>query len=388
MNNKVKVKIEGKNPNYYLKELIKNKINIYNLEIEDKIIKIIIDYNDYKKIKKTKTTYKLLVINYYGISKIKHLLKKYYISIIFIIVGLLANIILSNMIFKIEVKTSNKRLSKIIINDLKSLGIKKYRFKVSFDKKEKIKEYLKEKEKEKIEWIEIEEKGNIYIIKIEERKIKEESQSCNYRNIVSKKNALITKITSSSGEIVKKKNDYVTKGEVLISGLIHNKDEIVSKRCSIGKVYGETWYKVKVSVPEVVRNKKITNNKKIGLTIKILNKEYNLFNKYKTFEKKEYNIIESKIIPLKIAIVYYIQTKEKINKYNINNVDDYAEKLATKKIKNNLKNDEYILSRKTLKKSINNSKIDIEVFVSVNEDITDYQDITDININEMNKKEE
>ena len=30
MNNKVKIKIIGKNPSYYLKEIIKRKINIYN----------------------------------------------------------------------------------------------------------------------------------------------------------------------------------------------------------------------------------------------------------------------------------------------------------------------------------------------------------------------
>ena len=40
-----------------------------------------------------------------------------------------------------------------------------------------------------------------------------------------------------------------------------------------------------------------------------------------------------------------------------------------------LRKDEEILSKKVLKKSINNSKIEIEVFLKVKEDITSYQKI-------------
>ena len=33
MNNQIKLKITGKNPNNYLKELIREKINLYNITI-------------------------------------------------------------------------------------------------------------------------------------------------------------------------------------------------------------------------------------------------------------------------------------------------------------------------------------------------------------------
>ena len=68
---------------------------------------------------------------------------------------------------------------------------------------------------------------------------------------------MITSISSSSGEVVKKKYDYVKKGDVLISGFIYNKDKIMAKRCSIGKVLGEVWYKVNVFLPEVYYEEKI-----------------------------------------------------------------------------------------------------------------------------------
>ena len=52
---------------------------------------------------------------------------------------------------------------------------------------------------------------------------------------------------------------------------------------------------------------------------------------------------------------------------------------------------EEILGKKVLKIVENNSKIEVEVFVKTKENITAYQEITDLNIeelNKMNKKEE
>ena len=41
------------------------------------------------------------------------------------------------------------------------------------------------------------------------RKLKSKDKECKPRNIVSKKNAVITRIEAEKGEIVKKKDDYI-----------------------------------------------------------------------------------------------------------------------------------------------------------------------------------
>ena len=388
MINRVEIIIIGKNPDYLLKEIIKRNINIYNLDKTSKDIRLIIDYKDYLIIKKMKTTYKIKIINRYGLSKIKYITKTYKITILSILIGIIISIILSKLILEIKVESPNKNIIKIINKDLKETNIKKYRFKVSYKEKERIKEYLLNKEKDKLEWLEIIEKGNTYIIKVEERKLNKKEEKCEFRHIVSKKNAIITKINSSSGEIIKKINDYVEKNEIIISGFIHNKDTIVSKRCSIGNVYGETWYKMYLSIPKEIKEVKLTNNTKYRLDINILNKDYIINNKYKTFIKNEYNIIDSKIIPLKIGVSKLTETKENISNYNINNIDKYALKISEKEMKKRLNKDSKILTKKILKKKEKNSKIIIEVFLGVEEDITDYIDITDINIDELNKAKE
>ncbi len=388
MNNRIKISIEGKNPSYFLKEIIKRNINIYRVEKNHKSLKIIIDYQSLDDIMKIKTTYKIRIVERFGLIKFKFLLKKYSIFLSFIIMGIILNLILSNLIFKIEVEHSNKEIVNIVSKDLNELGLKKYHFKVSYSKKEEIKKKLLSKEKDLLEWVEIEEKGTKYIIKVEQRKKNKKETKCNPRHITAKKNALIKEIQADSGEIVKKKNDYVTKGETLISGLIYNKEDVVSKRCASGKVYGEVWYTVTVSLPKHYTEKSLTSKKKYGLSLKTLKNEYNFLNKFQTFQKDEYNIIESKIIPLKFSLAKYTKTKEQTKNITMTNADEEAIKLATKKIEKQLKKDDEIISKKVLKKNDFHSKIKVEVFFKIKEDITTYQDISKLNIEEMNKKEE
>lgn len=383
--NKIKIEIIGKNPDYFLKEIIKKNINIYNLEKNYKSIKLIINTDDFKTIKKIKTTYKIKVIEKYGILKLYDYLKKYNLLLLFMIIGIIINILLSNIIFKVEVIHPNKELVKIIYKDLNDLGLKKYHFKIN---KNKVKEKLLEKEKNKIEWLEIENIGTKYIIRLEEKKLNKKEKVCRARHIISKKQAIVYSIESSSGEIIKKKNDYVEKGEILISGFIHNKEKIVSKKCAIGKVYGETWYNVKIIVPTTIKNIKVLDNKDYGINIKIFKKDINIGNKLSTYKKYVYNIIDSRIIPISIGTSKYQEIKEIKSIYTLNNIDEIAISTAEKELKKKLKKDEEVIDKKTLKKIKKNSKIEVEVFFKVKEDITDYLDISDVNIEEPSKKEE
>ena len=383
--NKIKIEIIGKNPDYFLKEIIKKNINIYDLEKNYKSIKLIINTDDFKTIKKIKTTYKIKVIEKYGVLKLYDYLKKYNLLLLFMIIGIIINILLSNIIFKVEVIHPNKELVKIIYKDLNDLGLKKYHFKIN---KNKVKEKLLEKEKNKIEWLEIENIGTKYIIRLEEKKLNKKEKVCRARHIISKKQAIVYSIESSSGEIIKKKNDYVEKGEILISGFIHNKEKIVSKKCAIGKVYGETWYNVKIIVPTTIKNIKVVDNKDYGINIKIFKKDINIGNKLSTYKKYVYNIIDSRIIPISIGTSKYQEIKEIKSIYTLNNIDEIAISTAEKELKKKLKKDEEVIDKKTLKKIKKNSKIEVEVFFKVKEDITDYLDISDVNIEEPSKKEE
>ena len=387
MNNREKIKIICRRPKDFLKEIINKKINLYSIKINKKDLEIVIDDKDIVKINEIKYIHKIKIIRYYGMNNIKYLIRKNKLFLLCVILGIIINILLSNIIFNIEVETSNQNLKKVLLNDLKNNNIEIFHIKPSKEKKKIVKEKILKKENNIIEWLEIKEQGTKYIIKVQERKINKKNEECYPRNIVSNKIAVITKIIAEEGEIIKKENDLVTKNEILISGLIYNNDKIVSKKCAVGKVYGEVWYKVLLSIPQKIKKEEYTNNKSYGISLKVFNKDYNFGNKYKTFKKNQYNIINSRIVPIKIGITKYRNTKIVIKEYDISNIDEYALNLAEERINKKLSNP-VIINKKVLKKNINNSKIDVEVFFSVEEDITSYQDISSVNIDSINNETE
>ena len=372
---KYKLCIRGKNPDYFLRKIIDKKINIYEIEKGFKRLCIVVDDDGYKVIKKIKTSYDIELISVSGFLKLKEVFHKYFFFILFFLLGVFINIFLSNIIFDIEVVHSNKEVREIIYNDLEKLGISKYKFKVSFSEKEKIIKEILNKEKEDIEWLEIEEIGTKYLVKVEQRKLNNKSDVCNNRDIVAKKNAIILEIFAESGEVIKKKNDYVLKDDVIISGVIHNKEDIVSKKCSIGKVYGEVWYKVDVSLPRKYSEIKKNGKSNYKFRYKFLDKDFVLFNSFDNYKEENIFSFSNKLLPISFGFSKYNEVVKNDIHYNVDNCDEEAIKIALEKLLLKLGKDDVILTKKVLKKEVKNSKILVEVFFKVKEDITSYRDI-------------
>lgn len=370
-----KLCIRGKNPDYFLRKVIDRKVNIYEVKKEAKKLYIVVDVEGYKKVKKIKTSYDIEIVNVSGILKIKEVINKYFFFILFFIMGIIINVILSSLIFDVEVIHSNKEIRDIVFNDLKSMGISKFKFKVSFTEKEKIIKEILVKEKNDIEWLEIEEVGTKYIVKVEQRKLNDEEDVCDSRNIVAKKNAVILEIKAEEGEVVKKKYDYVLEDEVIISGVIHNKEDVVSNKCAKGKVYGEVWYQVNVELPTKFFESKNTGKSQYGIKYEFMDKSYVVFSNYKTYKEK--NILEfgNQILPVRLSLVKLFETSEKKILYTLDNCCEEALKIAEEKLLLRLGKEDVILSKKVLKKQLKNSKIIVEVFFKVKEDITSYKNI-------------
>ncbi len=375
MNNRYRIVITGKRPDYFIRELIKKNVNIYDLVKEKNKLEIVVDRAGINKINSIKTSYKYKIIDRYGLIKVKYMLKKYAIFLICFGVGILINILLSRIIFDVDVIHSNSYIRELVYNDLASLGIRKFNFKVSYQRKEQIVKEILKRETNDIEWLEIEDVGTKYIVKVEQRKKNKGTKVCENKNIVAKKDAMILEILAEQGEVVTKKLDYVKKGDILISGVIHNKEDIVSKRCAEGKVFGEVWYQVHLEVPKRYEEVNVTGREKKQLEIEILDKRYTLFNNFKTYKREEFSIIKSNLLPFSINYTKYLETNVKTFNYSIRDINSIALDMAQNKLLNKLGDEDTIISKKVLKKEEKESKILVDVFVKVKEDITDYKDI-------------
>ena len=378
LKSKIDIKIYGKNIERFIKRLKSNNIDILRLNhISNEEIVIRIYKEDYDKVLNIKTVYDIKILDYFGIERYKiNILSNKYV-IISILISLIFLYISSNLIFHIDIVTNDTNIKKILYVELKEFGIEKYKFKKNYEKLQYIKKQILKKYQDKIEWIEIENIGTKYIIRYEPRIINKEKEQFELRNIVAKKDAVIKSLNISSGQVVKNINSYVKKGDIIVSGYIKLNENIKDTVSSNGKVYGETWYNVTIDYPykyfeeyKTGKQKKVFVFKFLTTNIELLN-----FNKYKTKRVKEKTLLKNNILPIKFEIQKQYETKI----YKENNTEDELIKKALKyseeKIKNTLDENEYISNYKILNKIKKQDSIELNIFYSVVEDITEYQSI-------------
>lgn len=373
INSKIRVRITGKNIDRFINRLIKNDFTLYDLKQENrKSIIILIPYLELENLYKIKTVYDIDVLGYKGFKNIKNNLVKNKYIIISIIIGFIILKILTSLVFSIEIVHNDQDLRNIVMQQLNENGIKKFSFKKSYNEISKIKEIILEKYKDNIEWIEIEEKGTKYIVRLEERIDNRKEDDNKLQDIISTSDALILNVEADSGEIIRNTNDYVHKGDVVISHNITLNGEIKNQVKAIGKIYGEVWYTVSVSYPLHYRKEIETEESKKVISFYIFDKKIELFN-FKKYENKKVStntILKNNIFPIKLSIEK--QTKLDIID-EINSKEEAIEKAeqsARDTINSKLKEKEYIIDVKKLKVSENDSKIEVEFFVSVYKDIT------------------
>lgn len=375
MNNFLIIKVTGKNIYKFITKCKCNRINLIDIKyISNNQILIKINYDDYIRINKIKSIYNIEIINKIGIIKIKEYINRYKVLIVTFLFGILLLVFLSNTIFYVNIVTDNNSLKTKLINDLRVYGISKYSHRKNYSEIKKIKNKILDKYKDYIEWIEIDKVGTKYNILIVERRKNRKKEKEKYTNIVAKKSGMLKSVIVEDGSKVIDKNNYVNKGEIIISGIIKKDDEIKGITRAKGKVYAEVWYNVSIEYPLNYTEKRYTNNYKKSLYIKI-SKRYFDIKKYKNFKRENIISYKNKLVPFEIGIekqneVIYIK-----DKLSIKEAKKRAILKSRKRLLNTLDKNSYIISQKTLNFTQKNSKIILDMFFSCFEEIGKEEDI-------------
>ncbi len=374
------VKIEGKDVKRFIKTLYRKKIELLNIIYDNESVYIKVDKTNYEKLLEIKTIYQITLTKLYGLEKYKYLLKKNLLFIISVGIGFLLLFCLSNIIFEVEIVHQKKEIRSLISKELKRYHLEKYKVALSFDKQEEIVKNILDNNKDKLEWMEIERVGVKYIIRVEERVINHLPKEGEPRHIVAKKDGIIMHVDASKGEIVKRINDYVKKGDIIISGNINKEEEVKSQVPATGNVYAEVWYEVTVDMPLTYREEYKTGRSKNTLTFSFFDNHYSLFDFWPYQEKriKENIIFKNNILPIKLSFNHEEELKVIDEVYTYEEAIDKAMLKAREKLSLQLKEDEKILFEKKLKTSQNNSTIIVTVFFKVYENITDYAKVEEI----------
>ena len=386
MNNYVLVKITGKDVKRFTMSLYKKGINFYKIKYQNKSVYLKISYQDYLKLKEIKTIYEIEVIKLYGIIRIKELFSIYKIFIFSVIFGVCLIYFLSNIIFDIEIINDKSEIRELVKSELEKYDIKKYSFVKGFYKNEEITDKILKNNRDKLEWMEIERIGNKYIVKVEQRKINNIESDDVKQNIVAKKKGILLEIQAESGEVVKKINDYVNPGDVIITGIIKNKDTLKEVIKARGKIFAEVWYNVKVEVPLNYQEKKETGNVKNTFKFKVF--DFTNKSSFKNSNFSDIFVLKNNLLPIELGIY-----KEKeINNIDILYTSDKALDIAFYKgretLIKSLGEEDKIIYEKCLKITENDSTIIVDIFFKVKENITEVEVIDVNSLENESKKEE
>lgn len=377
---KYKILVSGKNINKFVKRLNTNEIDLYNINIiNSEEMEIVIDVSNYEKVLKLKTIYTVTIIKEIGLISILNKIKKYRYIVISFILSAIILFILSNIIFNIKVIHTDSKLINEITNELKKYGIDTYKIIPSREKLTKIEESILKDNKDSLEWISISSSGTYIEVKLEERILNDTKENDNYIEIIAKKSGIIKDIIAASGEKIVDENTYVKKGDVIISSSIKVNDVVKDVVSASGNVYAEVWYTVHVTYPLHIKSREVTNNKTNVLSFNFITNRFNLFkkNNYKYFNIDEKKLVQNPLLPIYISYDTVYEVNSVDERLTVDEATKRASEVATKKLSETLKNDEKILSQKTLKKTQSNSIIELDIFFKVYENISEEKILSD-----------
>ncbi len=356
-----------------------NKIKYVNIKIleikyEQGYIYLKIDSKYLDKLNKYLISYKFSIVKEIGIFDILNKIKRNYIFCICLFIGVILFFIMSNMVVKINIIHENREIREIIKDELDEYGIKVLSFKKSYKKLDKIRQEILDKYPEKLDWMEFDVDGMIINVRIEERIITDTSKSDKVCNLVAAKSGIINDIKVEQGEVLVNINDYVKDGDILVTGVINYNEEMKRTTCASGEIYATTWYTVDVKIPFEYSEYVETGKKKYNIVWENNQNKHQIlrerFNSYNSYLK---NIL--KIFDFNLYIETEMETEKITKTYTEVEALEVGINKAIENVKIKLGKKDEIIDKKVLKKVVNNSTMDIEVFVIVKELISTQEEI-------------
>lgn len=328
-----------------------------------------------KDLKKLRNIYKCEVIKDYSYKQLFKEIKNKFYYFLLIIFAVFIYFVFINIIVDVNIESNNKEMIKIISKELEENNISRLKFKKNFVELNQIKEKILNNHKDVLEWLEIQNIGMTYTIKFEERKSISQSINEGYCNVIAAYDGMITKIISTNGVVLVKNNQMVKENDLLISGQIMLNDETKANICAKGLVFAEKWYNVTIDMPIIQKKKRYTKQMRYNLLFSPDNRDYKIFKSrfkdYDTDKKEIISFLGKKLYLLKEYEYVYDELE-----YNNESLDKKINELIEEKLELSLRDNERILSKNVLKKEANDSRIKIELFVTIERLISKQQNYT------------
>ncbi len=372
----VHIVVEG----YYIERFINicntKNILLWNLKKENSILlRACVEVTKFKELKEIckKTKCKIKIEGKKGVPFVirKYKKRKFFIALFLFMV--LVIISLSNFIWNIDIEGNTNIPKDEIIFIASKQGLSTGKLKGKIDTKQVINQIRLERDD--IAWVGIEIKGTNAIIKIVEADKKPEIiNEDEYCNIISDRDAVITKVSAKNGTPLVKEGDVVTKGDIIIAGWMEGKYTETRYVHAQGEIQAKVWYSStqKIGLKETVKQE--TGNEESKYSVKFNNFQINLhksvpkFEKYDTIEtNKKLKLFSNFYLPIELIEYTYKEYQETIVIRSQEEAKKIGEERATTELLDKIQGKE-ILDKQVKVKS-ENDFIEVEVIYEVEENI-------------------
>ncbi|OAT74473.1 sporulation protein YqfD [Parageobacillus thermoglucosidasius] len=373
----VRVKAQGKGVERLINACVRNDIAVWNVKKHgDHIATFFILLKDVRRLRivARKSDCKLYFVGKVGFPFFfKNMLTNFgvFVGVCFFFAIVF---MLSNMIWGIDIKGAKPETEYRILKELKQMGVEKGALQFFIDDPVTIQKKLMDRI-DNITWIGVELKGTTFYFQVVEKNEPKEPEKVGVRHLVARKKAVITDMFVEKGQPLVSVNDHVTKGQLLVSGIIgkEGRTTFVPAR---GKIFGETWYKSTVVLPlkatfQVLTGKYMEKHyiavKNISIPIWGFQKP--TFRHYKIDRQKRPLRFWKWDLPIYYERVVFRETQEAKRSYTWEEALAKAKELAREELKAKLPEDAKIKGEKVLHQARENGKVRVELHYQVIENI-------------------
>ncbi|GAB3050843.1 sporulation protein YqfD [Virgibacillus ainsalahensis] len=391
----VTVLVKGENPELFFQACNQMDVAVWDVKrVSSDVCKGNIRLNDMNKIKsvKRRTGYKLKFIHKRGIPFfMKRFMKKKGL-ILGMILSIMLILFLSNIIWEVKISGVPKDIEEKISKQLDNYGIHSGAWIFTLESENQIQQQLI-KDVPELLWVGVQQKGTTFYLEGVEKIVVKEEVEKEPRNLIATKKGVIKNMYVSNGLPKVRVNDYVEEGDILVSGILNeedNEDDDAEDNenelglvAADGEITATTWYEVSVTVPLEGNYEFLTGNREKKYYVQIGKLKLPIWG----FGSPEYEEIHREMNdeslyffkwPLPVNIVETILSEKSFN--NIERTKEEAVKIGIEQAKSELKlqlgPESQIISEKVLQETLENGKVKLNLYISVEENIATAQPLT------------
>lgn len=390
----VTILVKGDKPELFFRECMDYGIIVWNVKkksVDECQANIKLrDINIIKKINRT-THYKLSFIQKKGYPFIiQKFMKKKELLLAFLI-SLFLIVFLSNILWKVTITGVPQEMEEKINEKLINYGIHLGSWTFMLDTPSTIQQKLVNDLPELL-WVGVQRKGTTLRLEGVEKTTVEKEIVPGPRNLIATKKGVIKKIYVTKGQPKKKVNDFVEAGDLLVSGVLNHVEESNSEEMNDSElelvaaeadITAQTWYEINVTIPLSVNQETLTGNQEKKYLLRLGKVQVPIWR----FGSPDYEHIhqemnENPIYLLKWKLpIHMVESILNEKVYNrIERTKEEAIEIGIIQAKHDLQMklgpDAKILSEEVLQDTIENGKVKLLLYVTVEEDISKAESIT------------